>query len=59
MLANRGGTWIENGVGEESVKVRYGDVISNCSPRLWEEVRKIVEAYFLSGGPTTAGVDGF
>ena len=52
-----GGTWTENGVGENQVYERYGPTINRGAPRLWEEAQARVRSYFAqarSGGEIPA-----
>lgn len=49
LLANTltaGGTWTKNAVTEAQVIERYGPTIARGSPLLWQEARKLVQAFF-------------
>jgi len=45
-LINKGGTWAENDVSEQTVIERYGRVISAALPDLWPEIRQLVRRHF-------------
>ncbi|BBO35367.1 HD domain-containing protein [Lacipirellula parvula] len=45
-----GGTWAENGVTLEQVKVRYGTTIQRGAPELWRLCEQWIEEYFSREG---------
>lgn len=49
-IVTGGGTWAENGVTLEQVKVRYGTTIQRGAPELWRLCEPWIEEYFSRGG---------
>lgn len=46
-VVSDGGTWAENGVTLEQVRVRYGTTIQRGAPELWRLCERWIEEYFL------------